>query len=113
MRPYFEVGEDVIIQSNTKPELNGQVHTVSHILDIDSSGTYTCPVTNSHVFFAYYTKGMTAYYVDGLSVTLDDDLVKPCLVRQVSLRKIYKGGGTLESLLESLDTRNEPYYEEC
>lgn len=101
MDQYFEVGEEVFVQSKTQPQNNGE-YVISHALGVISGDTYKCPSTGINVRM----RGITTeqkYLLHGLNTTTEEGTVIPWLTRQSSLKKKYPKGESFDSLMETLN----------
>jgi hypothetical protein len=99
---YFSVGEDVILSSKTKPELNGE-YTISHAFILGSDGRYVCPVLGIKCRTISSTSKYL-YYLHGANYVIESSEVeKPRPVSQLSLRKKHEGGVDFNVLMTSLN----------
>lgn len=97
MRPKFEVGEVVILQSVNHPEFNNEysVHAV-----LDGEDTYMCRVSGK-MFAGWTGDSMYVYVLDG-PIVLDG---KEILWSENALRKKHVPGDMcFESLMHSLSS---------
>lgn len=95
MKQYFEVGEEVILQSKEKPELNGE-YTIVDITDgkdrIDPTGVM---VKGSRS----YTLG---YLLEGLTESDDDGSIMHLVWAQSALKKKHQRGESHNTFMDKI-----------